>query len=103
MRTESTRLTGELHTGDLIIVAQANWLDVGYYLGYGQGDSRQYYSLELIDRWIESGYKRKKPFVSFYNSSSSWRVAKYPPTYLEGACLEKYEKSIEAMKRLNII
>lgn len=96
-------LSGDLKTGDFIIIAVENYLDVGFYLGRGPTGTMQYYSVITLSDWFSST-KERKPRKSYVNSPHNYRVAKYHPECIENPAFTKmYIDSIEALRILKII
>lgn len=99
--------TTEIKTGDMIIIAFNNaWLDIGFFLGRGQGNSIQYYTINRLSNWlgqVKNGGKRKVPFKNFYNTHHPTKIARYSPDFLSPEIMVEYEKAIEALKLLKII
>ena len=104
-----TEYNGELHTGDLILIAENNYANIGFYLGRGQGGSMQYFLVTQLTRWLahrdDPNYNTKKggPAKCYMNSPHSNRVSKYSPELLTQEWRLEYELALEALKFLKVI
>lgn len=47
-----SNVSGELNTGDLIIVSTGYSLDIGFYLGRGKTGTMQYYNCWALRSWL---------------------------------------------------
>lgn len=96
--------SGQIKTGDFIVVAASgSFLDFGFFLGRGQGDSVQYYRMINLARYYRKTGDRGKIYKAFYNAHYPTKIAKYSPDCLSLANLPMYEDAIEALKLLKII
>ena len=99
--------TGTIKTGDLVVISVSlSWLEFGFFLGRGQGNSVQYYSIRRLAQWLachKEGNKQLRLYVDFYHTPYATKIARYSPEFFEGEMLEFYEKAIEALKILKLI
>ncbi len=110
-RTMVTEYTGELKTGDLIVVHRHYVVDVGFYLGRGRNYSLQYFDLnntaywsDMSKKWKEEGITNKPPlYKSYIANPSSWRVIKISPDLLTDKYKEKYDRAMDLLKELKVI
>jgi hypothetical protein len=99
--------SGELQIGDLIVVGD-RYLHLGFYLGTGRNTVQYYTPTQLVwwlDKCSTDPLLRKsyhKPRQVCYIKADPHRVAKFNPDCLVGEELERYNKSLEALKILNI-
>jgi hypothetical protein len=98
--------SGEIKTGDLIVVAVSHsWLDVGFFLGRGGENSVQYYLMNgLSNKMIDYRDKGifKPPKKAYYNTDYPMKITKYSKDCLSQEQLVIYENAIEALKLLKI-
>jgi hypothetical protein len=121
---------GQIVPGDFVAISYQNHMDFGWYAGNGINDTLQYYSFrnpgDAYDRYeewlkmdkkdqsaywakryyINGGFTRKCLWKSYINAVHSTRVIKI--TNIEDIFTEpedrmKYEKSREALIKLNLI
>ena len=123
---------GHLKEGDIIAVANGNYLTLGWYVGQGRGTLQYWWvgqpfaSYENYQEWLdtpedkrskwnnkryEKGFTRKCIYKSYINAVHNTRIIKitHPedilPTYKKGwgTTMEEYQKSKEVLEKLNII
>ena len=99
--------SGELQIGDLIVVGD-RYLHLGFYLGTGR-NTVQYYTPRQLVYWLDKSstdplFRKiyRKPHQVCYIKADPHRVAKFNPDCLVGEELERYNKSLEALKILKI-
>lgn len=99
--------SGELQIGDLIVVGD-RYLHLGFYLGTGR-NTVQYYTPRQLVYWLDKSStdplfrkRYRKPSQVCYIKADPHRVAKFNPDCLAGEELERYNKSLEALKILKI-
>lgn len=107
MNEFKTTLSGDIKIGDYIVVADGNYLNTGFYIGRGQGNSFQFFTVRGLVVWLDTKlnnptYKRKHPYRSYLNTPSSYRISKYSPDCLTSEEKQEYEKALEALKLLNL-
>lgn len=107
MITTTTYYTGDLQIGDLVAVAENSYICLGFFAGRGINDSFQYWSFWSLAEWFDDVYNVRtrghKPRKSYHNAASPHRVIKLTPEFFDNVTMEKYEKSIEALKLLKVI
>lgn len=122
------RYGGKLQIGDFIIVSNGNFLDFGWYCGDGINRTLQYYNfrspggtfsdyihwentpIENRSNWqsrkYKNGFNIKCLWKSYINTVHKTRVAKIvnpEELFTEAEDIEYYEKSKEALIKLNFI
>lgn len=108
-RTMVTEYTGELKTGDLIGIG-SSWsssIYPAFYLGRGQGESMQFYTLIQLIAWIERTLEDKVRWRKLYkvhiNHPYPERIVKLSPDLLTDEYKEKYDRAIDLLKELKVI
>ncbi len=78
MKTLYSEYSGEIKFGDVIAVAYSNSMEIGIYLGRGQGDSMQYYGVRNLRRWLDNRieWKSDTPYKFYIVSSYTHRFVK---------------------------
>ena len=103
-----SNVSGELKTGDLIILSTGYSLDIGFYLGRGKTGTMQYYNLWALRSWLKKHkinpeHKPTKPWKSYINSPDAHRIVKYHTDCIESPVyLTFYNEAIEALKLLKL-
>jgi hypothetical protein len=94
------RYAKSLEKGDSIIIANGNYLDIGFFIGYGRG-TIQYYTPKGIIYWkeqLEKGFKYT-PSKHYCQETSIFRVAKFDnPEFLEEIEEIKYHQAKDFLK-----
>jgi hypothetical protein len=102
-----TRYTGEIELGDFILVSSGYGMSAGFYVGQGKSGTLQYYNIHTLSNWWdkiqqEDNLKRTSPFKDYINTPNEYRIAKLHPDNLAADHLERYYKSLEALKLLKL-
>ena len=118
------RYIKDLKQGDFIAIAHNNWIEFGWYIGRGQGNSVQYFTLrspsiylehyekgtmrvnDSLQKHIEKhGLTTKILYKSFIWGESSQRILKIenPEQMLQGEDLTKYLQSKDALIKLKFL
>ena len=101
-------ISGEIKKGDLVGAVHQGFVEIGFYLGPGKGQSQQYHSIGRLAHWLDKLNVGKiksntKPYVAYISNSNHYRFIKYSPELIIGErSLEDYNKALEALKLLNI-
>lgn len=86
----------DIKIGDLIILAENNFLSVGIYAGRGPTQTVQYFSLSSLAFWLKRG--SKKCWKNYINSYYTSRVSKFSPETLTEEWKEVYYTAKEKLK-----
>lgn len=101
-------ISGEIKKGDLIAAVHQGFVEIGFYLGPGKGQSQQYHSIGRLAHWLDKLNAGKvesnsRPYVAYIPNSNYYRFIKYSPELIiSETVLEDYNKALEALKLLNI-
>jgi hypothetical protein len=98
-------ISGEIKKGDLIIAIFNNWIQMGFYLGPGKGQSQQFYQVGRLVDWlnrVDAVRKVTRPYKSYVSNSDRYRFIKYSTELLCADQLEQYNKALEALKLIKI-
>lgn len=88
--------SGEIQLGEFITVDRYQF---GFYIGRGQGDSIQFYSISTLAAFYLGDIK--KPYVDYiYGSNTMWRIMKYSPTLLNAEYREIYDNAVKGLELL---
>lgn len=107
MKVYETQLSGDINLYDFVIIASDSFLQTGFYCGRGPTGTFQFYTTWSLAYWYDTRKDEEvpsklKPFKSYINSPSGYRIAKYSPELLTEERKENYYKALEAFKLLNI-
>lgn len=92
-----SEISGDIQLGDLIVVGvYGNCLNVGIYIGRGQGNSVQFYNLKRFNYWLREG---KKPYVDYIcGQGMEHRVMKMSRECLSDSLKKQYDEASEFLK-----
>jgi len=101
-----TEYTGEIEPEDFILVSSGYGMSAGFYIGQGKSGTLQYYHIHTLSNWwdnIQQGNNVKSsPWKHYINTPNKYRVAKLHLDNLDAEHLERYYKSLEALKLLKL-
>lgn len=101
------RYCTDIQIGDLVAISEGNYQQLGFYCGNGIGNTFQYYNMYQLshvhDKMLEDPEYKIKLFKGYVTANHDSRYVRIHPGHLNDEYKEKYYKSLEVLKKINIV